>query len=51
MNTIKELEALIAASVSPYHCIMASSKQLKDAGFKELPLSASWKLKKVNPTI
>ncbi|WP_026892421.1 M18 family aminopeptidase [Lacrimispora aerotolerans] len=46
MNTIKELESLIAASVSPYHCIMASSKQLKDAGFKELPLSASWKLKK-----
>jgi aspartyl aminopeptidase len=46
MNTIKQLDSLVAASVSPYHCIMAASKQLSDAGFLELPLSASWKLLK-----
>ena len=46
MNTIKQLDSLVAASVSPYHCIMAASKQLSEAGFHELPLSTTWKLKK-----
>jgi aspartyl aminopeptidase len=44
MNTIKQLDSLVAASVSPYHCIMAASKQLSEAGFHELPLSTTWKL-------
>lgn len=46
MNHIKQLEALIAASVSPYHCIMAAAGQLAAAGFKELPLAAPWSLEK-----
>ncbi|MFT4105268.1 MAG: M18 family aminopeptidase [Lacrimispora sp.] len=46
MNHIKELETLIAASVSPYHCIMAAADKLAAAGFKELPLAESWDLKK-----
>ncbi|MEY8353040.1 M18 family aminopeptidase [Lachnospiraceae bacterium 54-53] len=44
MNHIKQLETLIAASVSPYHCIMAASDRLLDAGFEELPLAAPWEL-------
>ncbi|WP_333649134.1 M18 family aminopeptidase [Lacrimispora sp.] len=46
MNHIKELETLIAASVSPYHCIMAAADQLASAGFKELPLAEPWGLAK-----
>lgn len=46
MNYIEQLDALISASVSPYHCIMAASDQLKNAGFKELPLAAPWNLQK-----
>ena len=46
MNYIKQLDSLIAASVSPYHCIMAASKQLSSAGFQKLPLAAPWKLQK-----
>lgn len=45
MNHIEQLEALISASVSPYHCIMAAADQLWAAGFEELPLAASWELK------
>ena len=44
MNHIQQLEALIAASVSPYHCITAASSQLSAAGFKELPLASPWEL-------
>lgn len=46
MNYIKQLDSLIAASVSPYHCIMAASDQLSSAGFQELPLAAPWTLHK-----
>lgn len=46
MNHIKQLETLIAASVSPYHCIMAAADQLTATGFKELPLAAPWDLKR-----
>lgn len=46
MNYIEQLEALISASVSPYHCIMAAEKQLSDAGFKKLPLASAWSLEK-----
>ncbi len=46
MNHINQLETLIAAAVSPCHCIMAASEQLSAAGFKELPLAAPWELKK-----
>ncbi|WP_077609413.1 M18 family aminopeptidase [Clostridium sp. Marseille-P2415] len=45
MNYIKQLDSLIAASVSPYHCIMAAADQLLAAGFEELPLAAPWELK------
>ncbi|MBE7719933.1 MAG: M18 family aminopeptidase [Lacrimispora celerecrescens] len=44
MNHIQQLESLIAASVSPYHCITAASSQLSAAGFKELPLASPWEL-------
>ena len=46
MNHMKQLEELIAASVSPYHCIMAATRQLLNSGFEELPLAESWELKK-----
>ena len=45
MNHMKQLEELIAASVSPYHCIQAAVKQLTAGEFKELPLAESWELK------
>lgn len=45
MNHIKQLETLVAAAVSPYHCILAAEDQLKAAGFNELPLAAHWELK------
>ena len=44
MNDMKQLERLISASVSPYHCIMTAAADLDAAGFTELPLSGSWKL-------
>ena len=44
MNDMKQLERLIYASVSPYHCIMTAAADLDAAGFTELPLSGSWKL-------
>ncbi|WP_124064853.1 M18 family aminopeptidase [Clostridium sp. E02] len=46
MNDFKQLESLIAASVSPYHCIKAAADQLDSSGFKELSLTASWNLKR-----
>lgn len=45
MNHMKQLEELIAASVSPYHCIQAAAKRLTAGEFKELPLAESWELK------
>lgn len=44
MNDMKQLERLISASVSPYHCIMTAAASLGGAGFTELSLSGSWKL-------
>lgn len=44
MKHMKQLERLIAASVSPYHCIMAAAGDLNDAGFTELPLSGSFQV-------
>ena len=44
MNDMKQLERLISASVSPYHCIMTAAASLDGAGFTELSLSGSWKL-------
>lgn len=41
---LKRLEQTLAASVSPYHCILESMKQLEEAGFQELGLAGSWKL-------
>lgn len=41
---MEQLETLIAASVSPYHCIMAAADQLLSAGFQELPLAEPWEL-------
>ncbi|MDK2968181.1 MAG: aspartyl aminopeptidase, partial [Lacrimispora sp.] len=45
MNDFKQLEELIAASVSPYHCILAAAGRLSAGGFKELPLAEPWELK------
>lgn len=44
MKHMKQLERLISASVSPYHCIMTAAHDLAHAGFTELPLSAPWKV-------
>lgn len=46
MKDIKQLEALIASSVSPYHCIEAAASQLEKSGFTELSLASAWKLEK-----
>ncbi len=46
MNHIEKLEKLIAASVSPYHCITAAEAQLSAAGFESLSLAESWDLSK-----
>lgn len=46
MNYLKQLETLVAASVSPYHCIMEAASQLTQAGFEELSLAAPWELLK-----
>lgn len=43
----KELECLeqtLKASVSPYHCILESERQLRAAGFQELGLGEAWKI-------
>lgn len=48
MNHMEQLEHLISASVTPYHCIMESARQLEEAGFTELPLSGKWNLEKGN---
>ena len=49
MNDMKQLERLISASVSPYHCIMTAAASLDGAGFTELSLSGSWKLEHCAP--
>lgn len=41
-NDLKRLQQTIAASTSPYHCILESEAQLKEAGFTELKLDAAW---------
>lgn len=46
MNDVKQLENLVSASVSPYHCIEAAALELSQAGFSELSLGASWKIQK-----
>lgn len=46
MNEINQLAALIQASVSPYHCILAAREQLSGAGFEELFLARPWKLER-----
>ena len=43
----KDLERLgraVKAGVSPYHCILDSERQLKEAGFEELGLGDAWKI-------
>jgi aspartyl aminopeptidase len=46
MNYLEELETLVTASVSPYHCIMTAAQKLSHAGFEELPLANTWNLEK-----
>lgn len=48
MKTIESLHHLISRSVSPYHCIIEAANQLKQKGFKELPLGGEWELSKGN---
>ena len=38
------LEQTLKASVSPYHCILESERQLREAGFEELGLGDAWKI-------
>ncbi len=47
MNTTETITSLIDyldASVSPYHCILASSERLTQAGFEKLSLTDRWQL-------
>lgn len=41
---IARLMETLSASVSPYHCVQESARQLKEAGFNELALTGDWKL-------
>lgn len=43
---LERLEQTLKASVSPYHCILESQKQLKEAGFEELDLGERWNLER-----
>lgn len=43
-ENIFRLKQTIEASVSPFHCILESSRQLKEAGFEELELGKRWTL-------
>ena len=47
MNTEQALQILsktLTASVSPYHCIKESKRQLDEASFHPLSLTKSWNL-------
>lgn len=44
MNDIKQLTALISASVSPFHCILEAEKQLLSLGFQSLLFTEPWEL-------
>lgn len=46
INEINSLKQMIAASVSPYHCIQAAKNRLENAGFEEVSLTGNWNLKK-----
>ena len=51
MNTeqvLPSLSDLLSASVSPYHCILESCRQLEDAGFHALSLADTWDLQPDN---
>ena len=51
MNTeqvLSSLSDLLSASVSPYHCILESCRQLEDAGFHALSLADTWDLQPDN---
>lgn len=43
---ILQLKQAVASAVSPYHCILDASRQLAEAGFRELPLDKPWQLNK-----
>lgn len=44
LEQLERLEQTLKASVSPYHCILESSSQLREGGFEELKLGREWKL-------
>lgn len=44
LDHIQQLDHMVTACVSPYHCILECASQLKAEGFEELPLDQSWKL-------
>ncbi len=47
MNKVaKRLLNTISASTSPIHCVIESKRQLKEAGFTELPLADEWVLER-----
>lgn len=41
---MESLQQYLANCVSPFHCINESSEMLRQEGFVELPLSASWQI-------
>ena len=44
LDHLQQLDQMITACVSPYHCILESTSRLKAAGFEELKLDGSWQL-------
>lgn len=44
LDHIQQLDQMVTACVSPFHCILESSSQLKAAGFEELALDQPWQL-------
>ncbi len=44
-STINDLVSYLNASVSPYHCILESSRILSEQGFEQLALTGNWEIK------
>ena len=41
---LQKLEHTVLSCVSPYHCVLESSRQLEDSGFHRLHLAETWNL-------
>lgn len=51
MNDMKQLERLISASVSPYHCIMTAAASLEAPDLQNSPFPVPGNWSRDTPTI